>query len=209
MKIVAISDTHCKHRELILPQADMIIHAGDISSIGKESEVKDFLNWYADLDYKYKLFIAGNHDYFFEIAEQEVISNTIPETIIYLNDSGIVIEGIKIWGSPVQPWFYNWAFNKQRGKEISEHWKLIPKDTDILITHGPPYGILDKNTYGKKVGCIDLLHKIQKTKIKKHIFGHIHEGYGLFSDNKRSYINASVVNSAYQLVNRPVVFSFR
>ncbi|PQJ82612.1 metallophosphoesterase family protein [Polaribacter glomeratus] len=100
-----------------------------------------------------KIFIAGNYDFFFERAHRDIIKNKIPKNVIYLNDSGCEIADLKIWGSPVQPEFYNWAFNIECGKEIKQHWDLIPKNIDILITHGPPYGILDKTTRNDLVGC--------------------------------------------------------
>jgi Icc-related predicted phosphoesterase len=208
MKVIAISDTHGQHiaKSLVLDDADMIIHAGDISLNKKERSVIDFLNWYSSLDYKYKIFIAGNHDFFFEKEKDEKIKNLIPQNIIYLNDSGVNIEGINIWGSPIQPLFYNWAFNRRRGAEISKHWELIPENTDILITHGPPFSILDKTTGNDYVGCKDLLVKLNKIKPKFHIFGHIHEGYGQIEKEGTIFINASLMTSDYKLKNKPILF---
>ncbi|MFM2394957.1 MAG: hypothetical protein RLZZ546_2940 [Bacteroidota bacterium] len=207
MKIVAISDTHLKHRKLHLPQADMIIHAGDVSSRGKESEIIDFLSWYEDLkNYKYKIFIAGNHDFYFENNIKEEIEKIIPPSVIYLNDSSVCIEGINIWGSPISPWFYDWAFNRQRGPEIKKHWDLIPQDTDMLITHGPVFGKLDRTVGGSHVGCEDLLNTILSIKPKIHICGHIHEGYGVNEGKFTTFINASVLDINYEIKNRPIVF---
>ena len=168
MKFVIISDTHGQHKNLTLPKGDVIIHAGDISQRGKESEIIDFLNWFKDLDFKYKIFIAGNHDFFFEKTSENDIQKIIPENIIYLCDSGVEVEHIKIWGSPITPWFYDWAFNRPRGAQIAHHWQLIPLDTDILITHGPAFGKLDKTTRGENVGCEDLLKSIKEIKPKIH-----------------------------------------
>ncbi|HFA51599.1 MAG TPA: metallophosphoesterase [Bacteroidetes bacterium] len=206
MKIVAISDTHSKHLQLHLPIGDLLIHAGDVSGRGTEAEVLSFLDWFASLDFKYKIFIAGNHDYFFERMTDAYVRNLIPDNIIYLNDEGTEIEGIKIWGSPVQPWFYDWAFNRRRGREIDKHWKLIPDDTDILITHGPAHGILDRTRNGSLAGCEDLLRRIKKVKPKYHIAGHIHEAYGMVEKDGTTFINASVLNLRYELVNEPIVF---
>lgn len=206
MKIVAISDTHTKHNHLKLPKGDMLIHAGDISSGGTESEVKNFLHWFGSQDFKYKVLIAGNHDFFFEARTPHYIASLLPKGVIYLNDEGVTIEGINIWGSPVQPWFYNWAFNRQRGKEINQHWKLIPQNTDILITHGPTFGILDKTTRGEQVGCEDLKNMIDKIQPKFHICGHIHEAYGIEKVKNTTYINASVLNERYELVNKAIEF---
>ncbi len=207
MKFVCISDTHNLHKKILdIPQGDVIIHAGDVSSRGSKKEIKKFLNWYANLDFKYKIFIAGNHDFYFEEEDNNMIQEIIPENIIYLNDSACEIEGIKIWGSPVQPWFYNWAFNRQRGEEIQKHWDLIPKDTDILITHGPPFNILDTTVQGMNVGCENLINTIKNTNIKFCIFGHIHEAYGEKIIDDVHYINASIVNFNYHVVNSPIVF---
>ena len=206
MKIVAISDTHGKHHQISLPEADMIIHAGDVSSRGSEVEVNNFLKWYASLDYKYKIFIAGNHDFFFEQEDAEIIQSIIPDNLIYLNDSGIEIEGINIWGSPIQPWFFNWAFNRQRGEDIQKHWEIIPQNTDILITHGPPKSILDMTFNGEEVGCEDLLNTVLEIKPEHHIFGHIHEAYGKKMKHDIQFINASTLNLKYQVANQPIVF---
>src|SRR5947209_6179907 len=104
----------------------MLLHAGDITYRGDKEETDDFLKWFSRQNYRYKIFIAGNHDFFFEKAKPEVLKKLIPENVIYLKDSGVSVEGIKIWGSPVTPWFFNWAFNEHRGEEIRRHWDLIP-----------------------------------------------------------------------------------
>lgn len=134
MKIVAISDTHGQHHKLQLPEGDVLIHAGDISNRGELHEIKDFLLWFDKQPFKTKIFIAGNHDFYFERHSEEEINNIIPDGITYLKDSGIEIEGIKIWGSPITPFFFNWAFNRNRGYEIARYWDLIPSDTDIHYT---------------------------------------------------------------------------
>lgn len=207
MKFIAISDTHGQHGKLSLPEnADVIIHAGDISGRGTESQVRDFIEWFSSLDYKYKIFIAGNHDFFLEKISEAEVRKLIPGNVIYLNDSGIDIEGIKIWGSPVQPWFHDWAFNRQRGTDIRRHWNLIPADTDILITHGPVKGILDRTVYGQEVGCEDLLDAVKKNKPSVHICGHIHEAYGVVESEGVKFINASVLNEDYFLCNEAVEF---
>ena len=206
MKFIIISDTHGQHKNLTLPKGDVIIHAGDISQRGKESEIIDFLNWFKDLDFKYKIFIAGNHDFFFEETSEKDIQRIIPENIIYLCDSGVEVENIKIWGSPITPWFYDWAFNRPRGAQIAHHWQLIPIDTDIMITHGPAFGKLDKTTRGENVGCEDLLHTIENIQPKVHICGHIHEGYGQTTSSKTKFINASVLDEKYGLTNPPITF---
>ena len=205
MKIVAISDTHGQHEELLLPPGDVLIHAGDVSGRGYSKEIKKFIKWFAAQPYEYKIFISGNHDFFFEQKLRAEIEAVLHPDIIYLNDSGISIDGINFWGSPVQPWFLDWAFNRQRGEDIDKHWNLIPSDTDVLITHGPPYGILDRTFRDEQVGCEMLLKKIEEVKPKLSIFGHIHEGYGIAERGGTTFVNASVLNLQYQLVNEPIV----
>ncbi len=205
MQITTISDTHGKHAQLHLTSGDILLHAGDISSRGNRTEVEDFLNWFKVQDYKYKIFIAGNHDFLFEDNSATAIARLIPDDIIYLNDSGVEIEGLKIWGSPITPWFYDWAFNRKRGEQIQAHWDLIPSDTDILITHGPAYKVLDLTTGKVRAGCEDLLRRIKKIKPKIHLSGHIHEGYGQVKKYGTHFINASVLNERYEMVNAPII----
>ncbi|HLP12573.1 MAG TPA: metallophosphatase domain-containing protein [Flavobacteriales bacterium] len=206
MKIVAISDTHGKHALLQLPLGDVLVHAGDVSGRGAQAEIMDFLHWFAGQPHQHKIFIAGNHDFYFEKYPETEIHKTLSAEIIYLNDSGITINGVNFWGSPVQPWFYDWAFNRRRGPEIKKHWDLIPPNTNVLITHGPPVGILDRTVTGQHVGCEDLLAAIEKVKPQYNVFGHIHEAYGVLEKKGTIHINASVLNENYRLVNEPVVF---
>ena len=218
MKIVALSDTHNQHHVVSnwgwLPPADVLIHSGDISLRGTEGEVKEFFEWFFALEhYKHKIFIAGNHDFFFERFPEKVKNTVFPENVHYLQDSGIEIDGIHFWGSPIQPWFHNWAFNRDRGADIRKHWDLIPANTNVLITHGPPYKILDEVMYASRhnpemnVGCQDLTNKIaQLTDLKAVIFGHIHEGYGAVEQNGVKYFNASFIDIKYRPTNQPHVF---
>lgn len=206
MKIVAISDTHGLHHQLQLPKGDILLHSGDVAKRGSEQEIVAFLNWFSQQDFQYKIFIAGNHDFYFEETPAAAIAALIPANVIYLNDSGVTIEGINIWGSPVQPRFFDWAFNRDRGADIDRHWQLIPENTDILLTHGPPKGILDKTFQGLEVGCEMLLNRIEQIQPKYNVFGHIHEGYGQVTKNNIHFINASVVNLRYMVVNPPVEF---
>jgi Icc-related predicted phosphoesterase len=206
LRFVTISDTHCHHKRLRLPKGDVLIHAGDVSTRGKKEEIIGFLDWFARQRYTYKIFIAGNHDFFFEKAPEQEVQSLIPDGVIYLNDTGIIVNGINIWGSPVTPWFFNWAFNRHRGEVIRKHWELIPPDTHLLITHGPAYGFLDLTGTEQHAGCQDLLRKVLTVKPKVHVFGHIHESYGMIKRSGIKFINASLVNEHYDLVHGPVVF---
>jgi Icc-related predicted phosphoesterase len=206
LKFVAISDTHCRHYNLKLPKGDVLIHAGDVTYRGRQDEVEDFLKWFREQPFRYKVFIAGNHDFFFQKTKKETLEKMIPREVIYLNDSGIELEGIKLWGSPITPFFFDWAFNRLRGATINKHWKLIPPDTDILITHGPVFGILDTVMNDRHVGCKDLLIKVKEVKPKVHVCGHIHESYGKIRKNETLFINACVLNESYEFINPPLTF---
>jgi len=219
MKIINISDTHSKHGFIPaswLAPADCIIHNGDISTRGHKHELENFLTWFSSLEqYKYKIFIAGNHDWYFQdnpIDVREILKKY--PNVIYLQDEEVIIEGIKIYGSPWQPEFFQWAFNKQRGPEIKKYWDKIPTDTQILITHGPAKGHCDlvinkwSPNGGQRVGCDDLLEAIERIKPKYHLCGHIHCGYGQ-SENEfgTKFINAAVVNESYEVANEPIKFT--
>ena len=193
MKIVCISDTHGRHYDVGLPSGDILIHAGDVSAGGTESQIKDFLKWFSEHEFKYKVFIAGNHDFLFE-HDLETAKGLIPENVIYLQESSITVEGFKIYGTPITPYFLNWAFNRHPGEDIEKHVSKIPPDVDILISHGPPYGILDANVNGQHCGCPSLLAKIEKIKPKLLICGHIHEAYGQRLIGQTTFINASLLN---------------
>lgn len=206
MKILFISDTHGQHRKLKnLPEADMLIHAGDISKRGEDYEVEDFIKWFSVQNFQYKIFIAGNHDFYFENETITRIQKMLPANSYYLCDTGITIEGINFWGSPITPTFFNWAFNRDRGKEIAKYWSKIPKNTDILITHGPPFGILDQTKAELNVGCEDLLKKVKLIKPKYHLFGHIHEAYGGYQNAHTTFYNGSTLDENYTMTNKPII----
>jgi Icc-related predicted phosphoesterase len=208
MKIVLISDTHNKHqfiKDAELPLGDVIIHAGDVTNKGNSIETISFLNWFSNLPHKHKIFIAGNHDFLFEKKKQEEIAKLIPDNVIYLENSGVKIEGFQFWGSPDQPAFYQWAFNKTTA-ERRESFAKIPTHTDVLITHCPPFRILDETKDGDDVGCKILREKVKEVKPKLHVFGHIHEAYGQKTFNKTHFVNASLVDEYYVRKNKPIVF---
>ena len=208
MKITFISDTHGQHAQLQLQKGDVLVHCGDICNRGTEFEVLQFINWFKEQPFQYKIFIAGNHDWFLENLDKDYLEKILPKDVIYLNDSGICIRGINFWGSPIQPTFFNWAFNRDRGEAINKHWQMIPKNTDILITHGPPFGVLDKTIDGRNVGCEDLMLMIKDVKPKIHAFGHIHEANGTAEINETKFINASVLDIRYRLTNEPIIIDY-
>lgn len=206
MRFVAISDTHCRHHHLQLPKGDVLIHAGDVTQRGLRSELLDFLLWFRLQPFTYRIFIAGNHDFCLEQLAPAQLAALVPEGVCYLNDSGVDVEGIRIWGSPVSPWHHNWAFNRHRGAHIRRHWQKIPSETNILVTHTPPFGILDQLVTEKNNGDKDLLQTVQQLQPAYHLFGHIHEAYGRSRKGGTSFLNCSLMNEQYELVNRPLVF---
>jgi Icc-related predicted phosphoesterase len=188
-----------------LKKGDVLVHCGDFTRRGSLEDVQSFADFMRAQDYQYKIVIAGNHDFSFEDHRSSQAEKILTDAgLIYLNDSGIEINGLKIWGSPVQPEFFDWAFNRKRGEDIKRHWDLIPNDTDILLTHGPPFGILDRCTHGASVGCEDLLAAVKKLGPKVHAFGHIHEDYGLKEIEGIQFINASTLDEAYLIKNCPI-----
>jgi len=218
-RITAISDTHNKHKQLtpFLPGGDILIHAGDISSMGYKHEITEFCKWFDSIDnYDLKVFIAGNHDYGFEkrVSETMEIVNSY-KWITYLQDDWVGfqkndLKEIRIWGSPWQPEFYNWAFNLPRkGAGLLSKWEMIPEDTDILITHCPAWGYVDTiiGEYNH-LGCELLTDRIGVVKPDIHICGHIHSGYGYSTNGKTHFINASVLNEGYAFTQKPITFDY-
>lgn len=195
MRILHISDTHGKHHLLKnLPKADVIIHSGDTSISDTENEVFEFLNWFFGLDYPRKIFVAGNHD---DCLYDRQIED-LPDNCHYLCYSGIKIEGVTFWGVPL---FI--ADHKQEGR-VEILMKQIPENTGVLISHSPPYGILDfENNINR--GCLDLLQAVLKIKPTYHLFGHIHSAYGIEKSNHTAFVNSSLMNSMDELGNKPIL----
>jgi Icc-related predicted phosphoesterase len=217
-RLTFLSDTHTKHDKLngFLPGGDILLHSGDLTGRGYITEIENFMKWYDNINnYDTKVFIAGNHDFGFQDDNQKLRGLlTGYKTIDYLEDELMMVgedydNMIKIWGSPWQPEFHNWAFNLPRGEKIKEKWNLIPKDVDILVTHGPAFGKLDYVPYdGVNVGCEDLLSCIQEIKPKIHLCGHIHSGRGVVFSEGTLYVNASVLNDRYEFRNKPITIDF-
>ena len=186
MKILQISDTHNRHRLLTnLPAADVIVHCGDFTEDGTEEEVLDFLNWFIDLPYKYKIFVTGNHDLCLRDAKD---IEDLPNNVLFLQDRGVTIDGIKFFGIA-----YDHSEN------------LIPKDTDVVVTHEPPMMILDQSS-GICWGNAPLFKRVMEVKPQYHLFGHAHEGYGTVKNNDIVFSNASVLDDYYHVCHQPKVF---
>lgn len=207
MKLICLSDTHGLHTQIEVPPGDVLLHAGDFSAMGTLAQVRQFLTWFADQPHRHKVFIAGNHDF---LAERQpgLFRALLPDNCHYLENSGVEVAGLRIWGSPITPWFFDWAFNRQRGADIRRYWAQIPDQIDVLLTHGPPYGIRDLNWQGTLTGCEDLNQRVWEVAPKLHVFGHIHEAYGITEVNGTQFVNAANLNLQYQPVHAPVVVAW-
>lgn len=228
VRFVCVSDTHnsiaqMRHK---IPPGDVLIHAGDFTRRGLVAEVVEFDLFMAQLPHRYKLVIAGNHELSFDPAttgywEDFVVGNFAHSTpqdkarhakrflthCTYLEDSQAIVYGIKVYGSPWQPCYHNWAFNLVRGQPLLDFWNRIPDDTDVLVTHTPPVGHGDLCIYNRHVGCVELLSVVQRrVRPRYHVFGHIHEAYGVTTDGQTTFINASICDVKYRPVNAPVLF---
>jgi len=204
MKLICISDTHNQHEEIPIPDGDVLIHAGDITEGGTKREVVDFLQWFTSQPHQYKIFIAGNHDFFFEKSSAEDIRDIIPSDIHYLQNSGIAINGINFWGSPITPGDGTWAFNQKTPQETKKHWEKIPENTHVLITHTPPYKIKDVLNNGRHIGCASLLEIIKNRNIDFHIFGHVHDSYGMTAISNTRFVNSSNLDNKYRYLHQPL-----
>lgn len=220
MKIVAISDTHTLHQHVQVPEGDVLVHCGDWTNRGDLDDIKKFLEWFTGQPHKHKVFIAGNHELTLEFGgatrnkSLAMISKYTNDNTHFLENSSVMIEGLKFYGSPATPWFFNWAFNFQRGKDIAVEWAKIPDDVNVLITHGPSYGILDlvEDTLANKgrdlhQGCQDLKDRISYLReLEVHLCGHLHtDGGKSVKVAGVMYANAAICTERYQPINPPVV----
>lgn len=192
MKILHLSDTHsCHHQLRDLPEADVVVHSGDFCMVGTEPEALDFLNWFCDLPYKHKIFICGNHDDCLYRASIDGLDNNVH----YLCNSGIELFGLKFYGVPM---FMSDCITDAQDRNYAN----IPLDTDIVITHTPPYGILDFDdniNYGSK----QLLQRITDINPRLHIFGHIHRQHGTQRINNVTYSNGAIIDADYLSLSSP------
>jgi len=209
MKIACSADWHRQHSFFDAPKADILVVAGDYDILGNEEQVfyhcQELEMQFEKLKKKYKkiFFIAGNHDFGLEKYNYTGLF----KSATYLNDSGATYKKVNFWGSPISPNFNGWAFGKERGDELMAHWKTVPDNTNVLITHGPPYGVLDRLARSQiDVGDYDLLERIkQLKKLKLHVFGHIHEGYGTEDKLGFNCVNASFLNENYICGHNPTI----
>ncbi len=203
MRIVCISDTHELHRELEVPNGDILVHAGDFTFMSKSmTAVRDFNEWLGELPHQYKIVIPGNHEFFLEkrLEERRLLSNAT----VLINES-LKIGELTIWGSPATP-LYGGAFGVSRAADRVRLYRTIPSDTQILITHGPPYGILDRE-FGstEPTGDLELLDAVKRICPRLHIFGHVHGGYGTYHDGNTLFVNASMLTADGDVDRMPIV----
>ena len=215
MKIVLLSDTHCFEPE-IREDGDVLVHSGDFMLAGCQKEAEKAAKWFAEASkrFAHAVCVAGNHDWFFHDLGFQGTQDFFARhgnNIQYLLDSSINIDGVNFYGSPWQPTFFNWAFNVPRGEAIRKYWNMIPDAglVDVLITHGPPRGVLDQaapHKHSECLGCDDLFEAVERSEPKIHVFGHIHGGYGRVRFGEGSqFFNASICDEAYRPVNNPWV----
>lgn len=208
MKILHISDTHNHHRELQrqmkIPSADVIIHSGDVCFRGDDEQVTDFLDWFSKLPIKHKILVPGNHDFYFEGKCFET-----PEEIHVLIGRGIEIEGVKFWGSPFTVQEFAWAFQFfQHDQEV--HWKTIPDDTNVVITHGGAYCGLDLDSQNLRTGDKFLSQRLKELKdIKLHLHGHIHAAHGVMRHGNLVTVNSSICDQKYKATQNPHIIEIK
>ena len=196
------------HKGVDVPDGDVLIHTGDFCSAGEYWEMAEALTWFRNLPHARKICVAGNHDF---VAEEDpvFVQDVLGKDVDYLAGTGVDIEGKKFWGSPIQPEFHGWAFNRSR-QYRRDYWDTVmPDNIDVLLTHCPPRGILDANMRGERVGDKHLFRNVTtRVKPKLHVFGHIHEARGAKAVGGTAFVNATLVNLAYQRVYECWVFDW-
>jgi len=204
-RLVLLADMHGFYKSVDIPDGDIAIFAGDLLLNGELPDLKDFNAFLGRLPHKHKIVIAGNHDFCIERYPEQ--SRNQLTNAFYLQDQAVTLMGIKFYGSPWQPEFMNWAFNLPRGEALKQKWDLIPEDTEVLITHGPPYGFLDTTAEGEHAGDQELAEAIKRVKPRVNVFGHIHESYGSVESGGTTFINVCICDGMNRPVNSPVTLT--
>jgi Icc-related predicted phosphoesterase len=201
VRVVCISDTHELHRDLALPDGDLLIHAGDFTFWNHVSKIRDFNDWLGELPHRHKVVIPGNHDRAFN--QDPRFRAMITNAALLINES-VRLCGLNIWGSPVT--CDDDAFGYTKRDERARLYASIPADTHILITHGPPYGILDREPGSRKrEGCTELRLAVMRLQPRLHVFGHVHAGYGTCHTERTLFVNAALLGWTGDIENRPIV----
>lgn len=207
MKVVALSDVHSKLGKVKLPDADLLVISGDLTIGGSIKEYSQLNHACGDIKHKFKygiLLCEGNHDFLGE--KQPSLADSLIHHAKLVRHNAITINGIKFFITPYNKWYFNWAFNIWPGEQSQKIWAQIPNDTEVLVSHGPPYETLDCPPNKEHVGDVDLWNRIQLLhKLKLHIFGHIHHSAGFEQRDKVWYVNASTCNESCQPINPPII----
>jgi predicted MPP superfamily phosphohydrolase len=207
LRLICLSDTHGRHDDLEVPEGDVLLHAGDFSKRGGEREIADFGRFLARQPHRHKIVVAGNHD--FLCQRQPERARELLGDVLYLDGESATVAGLRVFGSPWQPWFHDWAFNLPRGPALAAHWATAPPELDLLLTHTPPAGVLDRTRHGEHVGCADLAAALSRLAPKLHVFGHIHEDRGLQRlPHGGLAVNACNCDLAYRAVHPAVVIDW-
>lgn len=202
MRLVLLSDTH-GYDDFPVPEGDVLVHAGDLSRRGRPSEITRFAAFLSRLPHPHKVVIAGNHD---RCLEKDIgLGDKIFSEVTYLLDREAIVAGLRFYGSPWQPEFMSWAFNLPRGEALRAVWSKIPNDIDVLVTHGPPFGVLDRTYDGTWVGCEEMRTALDRARPRLHVFGHIHEAAGVHQGRGTLSVNASTCTLAYEPTHPIVV----
>lgn len=213
MRLVLISDTHGHHAKLQLPDGDVLIHAGDFTNYGKPKEVASFCNWFAQQPHKYKVVISGNHEVALDhnhvaqnIASQSIVRDyMLQDAFVYLVHSALAIEGVQFFFSAYTPTYGNWAFMLP-DDALAIKWAQIPAETQVLVTHGPPKGILDLNQEGVHCGSATLLQRVQLlNNLKLWVGGHIHPSRGMHFQNGVQFANVAICSEENMPLNDATV----
>ncbi len=191
MRIVAVADTHTFQDDLrSIPAGDVFLHAGDLCRGGRLEELRPVAAWLRTLPHRHKIVVAGNHDWCF-VRERQAAIEILGQDVVYLQDSGAIIEGVRFWGSPWQPEFHGWAFNLPRGEALASKWAMIPTGVHVLVTHGPPCGIGDWCGEPVRQGCQELREAVRRVRPLLHLFGHIHQDGGFWQEEGVCYANVT------------------
>jgi Icc-related predicted phosphoesterase len=203
MRIVCLADTHELHRELIVPPGDLLLHAGDFTFFSqRRSMIDDFNDWLGELPHRHKVVVYGNHEFGFE--SDSGLRSRLSNAVVLVNEAA-KIEGVTIWGSPVTP-MNGGVFGLSRAEDRARLYSQIPPETQILLTHTPPFGVLDGQQHA---GCPELRSAVIRLRPRLHVFGHVHNGYGTLPTKHTMFVNAALFGEHGDLDKQPIVLDLK
>jgi Icc-related predicted phosphoesterase len=212
MRLVCVSDTHWYPvKDVSIPDGDVLIHAGDLTGNGTFMQIRRAGEWLTTLPHKHKIVVAGNHDFLFE-KDYNLARHALGDGfngIQYLQDHVTVIDGVVFYGAPWSVYYNDWAFGLHPGREAKSRWDRIPDGIDVLVTHGPPKGIMDEAPNGYSLGCEELLQAVRRIKPRLHVFGHIHHSHGVQKHGDTLFVNAAICDEDYKHTQEPIVLDYR